>query len=58
MTQKGFYLAFQDVGACIALVSVKVSEQDGVTYIHMNHTNELVSLISFTRLAVRLYCFA
>lgn len=27
VTQKGFYLAFQDVGACIALVSVKVSEQ-------------------------------
>uniref|UniRef100_A0A3Q3EF92 receptor protein-tyrosine kinase n=1 Tax=Kryptolebias marmoratus TaxID=37003 RepID=A0A3Q3EF92_KRYMA len=24
VTQKGFYLAFQDVGACIALVSVKV----------------------------------
>ncbi|XP_077568598.1 ephrin type-A receptor 6-like isoform X5 [Stigmatopora nigra] len=24
LTQKGFYLAFQDVGACIALVSVKV----------------------------------
>uniref|UniRef100_A0A669ECK4 Ephrin type-A receptor 6 n=1 Tax=Oreochromis niloticus TaxID=8128 RepID=A0A669ECK4_ORENI len=24
ITQKGFYLAFQDVGACIALVSVKV----------------------------------
>lgn len=27
VTQNGFYLAFQDVGACIALVSVKVSEQ-------------------------------
>lgn len=26
VTQRGFYLAFQDVGACIALVSVKVSE--------------------------------
>lgn len=26
VTQKGFYLAFQDVGACIALVSVKVCE--------------------------------
>ena len=25
VTRKGFYLAFQDVGACIALVSVKVS---------------------------------
>lgn len=24
MTRKGFYLAFQDIGACIALVSVKV----------------------------------
>lgn len=24
VTHKGFYLAFQDVGACIALVSVKV----------------------------------
>lgn len=24
LTQRGFYLAFQDVGACIALVSVKV----------------------------------
>lgn len=24
VTKKGFYLAFQDVGACIALVSVKV----------------------------------
>lgn len=31
ITQKGFYLAFQDVGACIALVSVKVSEQGGMT---------------------------
>lgn len=26
--RKGFYLAFQDVGACIALVSVKVGEQN------------------------------
>lgn len=26
ITQKGFYLAFQDVGACIALVSVKVGD--------------------------------
>lgn len=26
VTHNGFYLAFQDVGACIALVSVKVSE--------------------------------
>lgn len=24
MTKKGFYLAFQDVGACVALVSVRV----------------------------------
>lgn len=32
VTQKGFYLAFQDVGACIALVSVKVCEMYGVTY--------------------------
>lgn len=31
VTQNGFYLAFQDVGACIALVSVKVCEQHGVT---------------------------
>lgn len=31
ITQKGFYLAFQDVGACIALVSVKVSEQGCMT---------------------------
>lgn len=27
VTRRGFYLAFQDVGACIALVSVKVSER-------------------------------
>lgn len=27
VTQTGFYLAFQDVGACIALVSIKVSEE-------------------------------
>ncbi|KAG7264687.1 hypothetical protein CRUP_035346 [Coryphaenoides rupestris] len=27
VTRKGFYLAFQDVGACIALVSVKVSHK-------------------------------
>lgn len=33
VTHKGFYLAFQDVGACIALVSVKVSEEGGVTYV-------------------------
>lgn len=52
VTQKGFYLAFQDVGACIALVSVKVSEQAGVTYVCMNYSHELVSFISFTRLAL------
>ena len=33
VTQKGFYLAFQDVGACIALVSVKVCVQSGMTYV-------------------------
>lgn len=35
VTQKGFYLAFQDVGACIALVSVKVTERGGVTSVEM-----------------------
>lgn len=33
VTHKGFYLAFQDVGACIALVSVKVSEHSGRSYV-------------------------
>lgn len=32
VTQKGFYLAFQDVGACIALVSVKVCRHLGMKY--------------------------
>ena len=36
VTQKGFYLAFQDVGACIALVSVKVSEHWDVTHRGVN----------------------
>lgn len=32
VTQKGFYLAFQDVGACIALVSVKVCRHLSMKY--------------------------
>lgn len=52
VTEKGFYLAFQDVGACIALVSVKVSGQGGVTYVCRNCGHELVNFTSFTRLAV------
>lgn len=34
VTQKGFYLAFQDVGACIALVSVKVCEPCDLPHLH------------------------
>lgn len=44
--QKGFYLAFQDVGACIALVSVKVCEHYGVTYVCMNHSHEFVRCLA------------
>lgn len=51
VTLKGFYLAFQDVGACIALVSVKVSEQQGGTYVCMSNSDDLVSCIPFSRLA-------
>lgn len=59
VTHKGFYLAFQDVGACIALVSVKVSAQRGVAYVCMNCSHELVSLISFTRVAALSgFCFS
>lgn len=57
VTQKGFYLAFQDVGACIALVSVKVTEQGGVTYVCMNCDHKLVDLISFPRSATLQFPF-
>lgn len=40
VTQKGFYLAFQDVGACIALVSVKVCEPCDLP--HLQHDIHLV----------------
>lgn len=40
VTQRGFYLAFQDVGACIALVSVKVCEPCG--FPHLQHEIHLV----------------
>lgn len=59
--QKGFYLAFQDVGACIALVSVKVSERGGVTYVCMNCDHQLVNFICFTRpatLQLSVFCLS
>lgn len=49
VTQKGFYLAFQDVGACIALVSVKVSEHGDVTYVCMNCDHQLLYFMSSTK---------
>lgn len=45
VTQKGFYLAFQDVGACIALVSVKVSEPSGLHFLIA--TNMSILLLFF-----------
>lgn len=42
-TKKGFYLAFQDVGACIALVSVKVCELGYVTFICINDCHQNLS---------------
>lgn len=41
VTKKGFYLAFQDVGACIALVSVKVCKPDCETFLRMNYCLQL-----------------
>ena len=38
VNKKGFYLAFQDVGACVALVSVRVySEEFGYVSRHSTH---------------------
>lgn len=51
VTQKGFYLAFQDVGACIALVSVKVSGQRELHFLNYHE------LLFFARTRTSRSCF-
>lgn len=46
VTQKGFYLAFQDVGACIALVSVKVCKPDQFVVVCRSNCHKITYFVS------------